>query len=114
MLNGKTITLLTPTVTYDEDHDRVTTYTSTTIDNVLIAPHATSDVTSDTHVDGINVDYQLAFPKTWTYQTLKGCLIQLPAPWNYKGKVVGDPIPNDVDNCPTQWYLTVELEAYDG
>lgn len=114
MLNGKTITLHRPTVTYDADHDKVKTYTPETIDNVLIAPGKTSDVVSDAHDDGVEVLYTLGFPKTWQFQSVKNCLVTLPAPWNYTGKVIGDPMPNDIDNCPTDWYCTVELEAYDG
>ena len=114
MLNGNTVTLHRPTITYDADHDKVKTYTTETIPNVLIAPGKTSDVDEGAHDDGAEVIYTLGFPKTWQFQSVKGCLVTLPAPWSTTGKVIGDPQPNDLDNCPTDWYCTIELEAYDG
>lgn len=114
MLVGRTITIHTPAVAYDSEHDRVTSYVDETVHNVLIAPGNTGDVTTDPHVDGVVVDFTLAMPKTWQFHSLKGCTITLPAPWQYTGNVVGDPMPNDIDNCPTAWYCTVQLESHNG
>ena len=114
MISGKTITIHRPTIEYDADHDAVKTYVDEIVNNVVIAPGSTADITADPHVDGIKIAYTLGMPKTWSFHSLKDCLITLPAPWNYTGKVIGDPMPNDIDNCPTSWYCTAQLEAYDG
>lgn len=114
MLTGKTVIVHRKETYYDDQHDRVTETVDEVVDNVLIAPGKTSDVTAYTHFEGVQVDFTLGFPKTYPFKSLKGCSISLPAPWNLTGKVIGNPVPNDIDNCPTDWYWTVQIEAQDG
>lgn len=111
---GNTVIIHRLTIDYDEDYDRVGKTEDETVDNVLIAPGNTSDIDGQPHFSGVNVDFTLGFPKTYSYKSLRGCTITLPAPWNVTGRVIGDPVPNDPKNCPTQWYLTVYLEVSDG
>lgn len=114
MLKGRTVIIHRNKTTYDDNHDRILTKETEEVENVLIAPGSTSDVFSNEHYSGVKIDFTLGFPKTYEYKSLRDCSITLPYPWNCTGRVIGDPIPNDPENCPTNWYLTVYLEVDNG
>lgn len=88
------------------------TYTSSTVDDVLVAPGATSDLEAS-RPEGVTVAYTLHFPKTFT-GSLEGCIVTLPAPWAGDYRVIGDPKPYIDANTPTRWHTPVEVEAAHG
>lgn len=80
-----------------------------TVRNVLVCPGATADVVESMRPDGVVVAYTLAFPKPYDAD-LRGAEVEI------RGKryrVIGDPRPC-VGNCPTAWWLRVEVERHDG
>lgn len=88
------------------------TYTSETVDDVLVAPGATSDLEAS-RPEGVSVAYTLHFPKSFT-GSLDGCIVTLPAPWAGDYRVIGDPRPYIDANTPTRWHTPVEVEAAHG
>lgn len=110
LLTGTTVTVLTPTVSHDEHMEEVHSWKPTTVDNVLVAPGGTSDVTDTDRPSGTRVDVTLCFPKTFSAR-LRGCRVQVDG---RTYEVVGDPVPNMAGNCPTQWWYTAEAVAVDG
>ena len=110
LIKGEAVTVRTPTVAYDEHMEESTTWTETTVANVLVMPGATSDVTDSTRLHGTRVVYSLGFPKGFT-SSLRGCHVVV------RGKeyaVIGDPQPATASNLPEPWNRTVEVEAVDG
>ena len=83
-----------------------------TVDNVLVAPGATSDMEAS-RPEGVTVAYTLHFPKAYS-GALEGCMVTLPAPWAGDYMVVGDPRQYMDENTPTEWHLPVEVEAAHG
>ena len=112
MIRGVSVTVLTPNQT-GVDRLKNPVYGQpipTTVDNVLVAPSATSDLEA-ARPDGVNVALTLHFPKTFSGD-LRGCEIEIP---NYgKYRVIGEPKPYLVDNTPTDWWMPVEVEACHG
>ncbi|KAB8289312.1 phage protein [Bifidobacterium ramosum] len=79
---------------------------SETVDDVLVKPGADSNATDSTRPEGITVALTLAFPRTWTYRSLRGAIVTVR---DHGYRVVGDPLPVDGGITPTRWNLTVEL-----
>ena len=107
---GEQVVVYTPTYSYDSNMDEATTYTSTTVDDVLVDPSVGADVLSNTRLDGTKADLRLHFPKTFT-ASLRGCKVVV------RGKeyrVSGDPAPYTDANTPTRWHMPVDVEAVDG
>ena len=86
--------------------------TKTVVDNVLVSPGATEDLEA-TRPDGVTVAYTLHFPKSFC-SPLRGCIVELPAPWAGTYRVIGDPHPYIDANTPTKWHMPVEIEAVYG
>lgn len=59
LLHGETVVVRTPSVEYDEHMEEVETWTEATVENVLVAPGSTSDVTDSTRPDGTRVAFTL-------------------------------------------------------
>lgn len=122
MIRGVQVTVKTPkqaTTTdtppqpiYDRFGNATYTYTSQTVDNVLVAPGATNDLEA-ARPEGVTVAYTLHFPKSFT-EKLEGCIVTLPAPWAGDYRVIGDPKPYIDANTPTRWHTPVEVEAAHG
>jgi hypothetical protein len=110
LLSGRTVTVLTPKTTYDEHNEPVTEWEPTTVDNVLVAPGSTSDVTDASRPSGTRVDVTFGFPKTFSAR-LRGCRVEV---GERTYSIVGDPVPNMAENCPTEWWYTAEGVAVDG
>lgn len=110
LLTGETVTVRTPSTSYDEHMEAVTTWADETVANVLVAPGPTSDVTDSTRPDGTRVDFTLGFPKTFS-GSLRGRRVVVRG---IECAVIGDPQPNTPENCPTQWWLTAEAARVDG
>lgn len=110
LLTGTTVTVLTPATSYDEHMEEVRTWEPTTVDNVLVAPGSTADVTDTDRPSGTRVDVTFGFPKTFSAR-LRGCRVQV---GERTYDVIGDPVPNMAENCPTQWWYTAEGAVVDG
>ena len=110
LIAGETVTVRTPTVGYDEHMEEVVTWEDATVENVVVTPGATSDVLGSTRPDGTRVAFTLGLPKTFT-ASLRGCRCVVRG---IECAVIGDPQPNDAENCPTAWWYTAEVEAVDG
>lgn len=110
LIKGEAVTVRTPSITYDEHMEETTSWAETTVENVLVMPGATSDVTDSTRLHGTRVVYSLGFPKGFT-ASLRGCRVVV------RGKayaVIGDPQPATAANLPDPWSRTAEVEAVDG
>jgi len=84
----------------------------TAVDGLLVAPGSTEDLEAS-RPDGVTVDLTVHFPKTWT-ASLRGCEIELQAPYAGRYRVIGDPHPYMDGNTPTTWHMPVEVVRADG
>lgn len=118
LLHGETVTVLTPSIGYDEHGDEVATWDREVVDNVLVAPGSTADVEDSTRPHGTRAVFTLGFPKGFD-KRLRGCRVVVRCPAGvdeakHTYSVIGDPQPNTLENCPTQWWYTAEVEDVDG
>lgn len=118
LLHGEAVTVLTPSVTYDEHMEEVETWEREEVQNVLVAPGSTSDVEESARPDGTRAVFTLGFPKTFC-KSLRGCRVIIRCPEGgdeeeHTYSIIGDPQPNSAANCPTAWWYTAEVEAVDG
>ena len=74
MLRGETVTIYTPTVTYDEAMDEVAEYTPTVVGNVLFGRPTTEQTDEAMRLYGVRAQYTLGIPKTYT-ASLRGCYV---------------------------------------
>ena len=110
LLAGETVRVKRRTVTFDEHMEQVESWEAIEVANVLVAPGSTSDVQASDRPDGTIAAYTLGFPKTFS-GSLRGAVVEIRGrDW----RVIGDPQPNQMENCPTQWWLTAQVEAIDG
>ena len=110
LIAGEAVTVRTPTVSYDEHMEEVTTWDEVTVQNVIVTPGATSDVLDSTRPDGTRVAFTLGFPKSFT-APLRGCRVTVRG---IECAVVGDPQPYTAGNVPGVWNYTAEVERVDG
>ena len=84
------------------------------VDGVAVQPGSCDDLDA-TRPEGVRVALTLHFPKTWEGD-LRGAKVELDGRWAGTYRVVGIPMPYDVDNCPSAvpWNMPVEVEAVDG
>lgn len=80
------------------------------VENVLVAPGATKNM-DETRPQGVTVALTLHFPKTYA-ASLRGCSVELPAPWEGTYKVIGDPMP--YMRSPGPWNRPAEVMVADG
>ena len=113
MITGVTIEVQRPIKgAADRFGNETTTYQRERVCNVLVSPGSTSDMEA-ARPDGVTVAYTLHFPKTFT-GSLKGCEIELPAPWSGVYRVIGDPREYIDANTPTKWHIPVQVEDANG
>ena len=113
MIKGVTVTVRRPsTSATDRFGNAVKTWTTETVNNVLVSPGATLDMEA-ARPEGVTVDLSLHFPKTYS-NTLEGCQVVLPTPWAGTYNVIGAPTPYIDANTPTSWHLPVEVAAAHG
>lgn len=114
MVRGTTVTVHVPTAwEVDRYNNRVATgYSEQAVDNVLIVPGATADLEAG-RPEGVTVAFTLHFPKTFS-GTLEGALVDLPAPFGGRYRVIGNPKPYMDENTPTPWHMPVEVEDAHG
>lgn len=79
------------------------------IENVLVAPASTDDVTAELSLTGKKIVYELAIPKgdnhDWTNKTVKF--------FDKKWKTVGIPQEGIEDLIPLDWNKKVMVERYE-
>lgn len=113
MIKGVSVTVKTPVYTVDRYNNAIPDgYETADVSNVLISPGATSNLEAG-RPDGVKVAYTLHFPKTFA-GSLEGCIVALPSPYGGEYRVIGNPKPYMGANCPTNWYLPVEVENAHG
>ena len=91
------------------------------LDDVLIVPGDTSDLTGSLRSEGDRTVYTLHFPKGFPgavkgipqefLKSLKGARVRV------RGevfRVIGDPKPYRNNNTPTRWNMPVKVEAVNG
>lgn len=69
------------------------------VGNVIVDSPSDADIESTTRQYGASCDLVLHFPKSFT-GSLRGCSVELPAPWSDKFEVMGDPMPYDPSLTP--------------
>ena len=110
LLTGESVLVLTPAVSYDEYNNENIEWQSVTVQNVVVAPATTTDEDDTARPHGTKAKYTLAFPKTFT-GSLRGCRVSVRG---QEFEVIGDPMPNTAENCPTSWWLKVEVQDVEG
>ncbi len=110
LIAGEAVTVRTPSVGYDEHMEEVVTWDEAVVQNVVVTPGATSDVTDSTRPAGTRVAFTLGFPKSYA-SPLRGCHVLVRG---IECAVVGDPQPYTADNVPGAWNYTAEVERVDG
>ncbi len=86
-------------------YEEVTTY----VDNVLVAPVTSDDITTRTSLKSDKVVYKLAIPKGDNH-TWADCLVEF---FGKKFKVVGEPVEGIEEMLPLAWNKQVEVEYYE-
>ena len=83
-----------------------------TVDNVLVAPGARSDVFESNRPSGVRVAYTLYFPKTFDGD-LEGAKVKVRGkdPWL---DVIGRPDHHTAANVPGDWWIVAEVGTIDG
>ena len=114
MIRGVDVTVLRPNPT---GRDRLNNVTygepvREPVRNVLIDSPNPQDMEA-ARQDGVTLALTLRFPKGYS-ASLRGCSVELPAPYGGTYRVVGDPKPLLDANCPTQWHMDVNVEVAHG
>lgn len=79
------------------------------VQNVLVAPITSDDITTERSIKSDKVIYKLAIPKGDTH-TWTDCLVEF---FGKKFKVVGEPIEGIEEMLPLSWNKQVQVECYD-
>lgn len=108
LLRGRSVEVIRVKASY-VDGERVESTERETVQNVLVCPGATADGATNARPDTDRVVYTLAFPKGYDKQ-LRNCRVVI---GGREHRVIGDPQPCR-ENCPTAWWLRVEVERVDG
>lgn len=66
----------------------------TEVANVLVCSPTAEEIEQTTRQFGSSCDLTLHFPKTH-HESLRGCSVALPEPWDATFEVLGDPMPYD-------------------
>lgn len=85
--------------------------TSETV-RVLVGPPSTSSMEAS-RPNGATVALTLHFPKSYK-ASLRGCRVELPAPWTGTYRVIGDPVPYEARLTPGRYNRPVDVERADG
>lgn len=114
MLGTVAVTVIRPSVS-GRDRFNNDTYgqpAREVVDGVLVAPDDTAGMAAN-RPDGTSTVLVLHFPKTYT-ASLRGCSVELPAPWSDTYRVIGNPMPYMDENTPTPWNRPVRVEVAHG
>ena len=108
LLKSQSVEVVRVTASY-VDGERVESTERETVQNVVICPGATADSAANARPDADRVAYTLAFPKGYD-KPLRNCRVVI---GGREFAVMGDPQPCR-ENCPTAWWMRVEVERVDG
>jgi len=112
-MKGASVIVHAPTAgAVDRFGNAESTWTSYTVDDVLIVPGATADLEAS-RPEGALVAFTLHFPKTFS-GSLEGCKITLPEPFSGVYSVIGNPMQYMDENTPTRWHMPIEIEVAHG
>lgn len=116
-LRGRTVVVLRPTdggtdpfgEPVEGEPERVK------VANVLIDQPTTADIEQTARRFGVSCELTLHFPKSYE-ASLRGCTVELPAPWERDGgwEVMGDPLPYDPALTPGEHDRPVHVRRVDG
>lgn len=110
-MRGITITLFERTQTgVDALNHPVYTEKAETIDNVLVAPSASIEVTDQTNLDGRRSDYTMAIPKGDTHEWTAGKKVRF---FNADWRIVEIPEEGIEWLVPLSWNKKVKVERYE-
>lgn len=111
-LTGESVVVSARTKTGEDRYgEPIFSWSSTTVDDVLVAPGPRTDLTDAARPDAYRVAWTLHFPKSFT-GSLAGAKVAVrggPAL-----EVVGDPQPYTDANTPGRWNRPVELWGVEG
>lgn len=110
LIQGETVTVRTPSVSYDEHMEEEESWSEEGVPNVVVTPGSTSSIVESTRPDGTRAAYTLGFPKSFS-ASLRGCRVVVRGA---EYAVIGDPQQLAPGNVPGPWNLTAEVEAVDG
>lgn len=112
LLHGYTIQLLEKTQTgTDWANAPVYEETAVDVDNVLVKPATSDDVTDTLNLHGKKVEYVLHIPKGDTHEWADREVV-LPEPFAGKYRTIGYPTAYIEENTPLSWNKEVRVERY--
>lgn len=110
MIQGITVTLINKTISnYDAFGAPIFTETTTDVDNVLVAPASTDDITTSLNLWGKKAVYTIGLPKGDTH-TWKDQKVQF---FGETWQVIGLPTQGIEANIPGQWHIKWMVERYE-
>lgn len=86
------------------------TETATTVDNVLVAPLSSSELTETYSLTGRRAEYQLAIPKTDTNEWTAGKKVSF---FGTDWRIIAMPEQGIDDLIPLSWNKKVKVERYE-
>lgn len=106
-MRGEAVTVISDVDTGERDGGNAPIYSTveTDVENVLVAPGPRHDVTESNRPDGVDVVYNLHFPKAFT-GSLRGARVRVRG---VEFHVIGDPQAYQNDLTPTPWNRPVEV-----
>ena len=112
MITGEKVTLERYTKgPPDAMGDLVLISTTEDIENVLVQPGTTDDLTVGNRPDGVTVVYTLHIPKGYETYSFRECRLKVRGEWM---EVVGAPTYYAPENTPGAWNYPVEVKRCDG
>lgn len=111
MIQGTTIYLIPQIETVDAFNNAI--YTDgepVAVENVLIAPSSTDDVTTSVSLYGKEARYTLGLPKGDTHEW-KDQIVEF---FGHRWQVIGLPIEGIEANVPTAWHKKLLVTTYEG
>lgn len=110
-MNGITITLYNRTVSgTDALNHPIYTETSTTVDNVLVAPMSTEEVLQTYTLTGRKAVYQMGIPKGDTHDWTAGKKVSF---FGEDWRIIGLPEEGIESLIPLSWNKKVRVERYE-
>lgn len=112
MITGETVLIeLKEEGPADAIGDPTVTTSTITVDNVIVGPGSTNNLTDSIRPDGVIADYTLHLPKGYETYDLSGLRVQVRGKWF---DVIGNPGYYTPDNAPGNWDYPVEVKRCDG
>ena len=109
-INGITVTLISFTQTGTDDFNRpITSEVKTNVDNVLVSPASSDDVTNTLNLTGKKAVYNLAIPKGDAHDW-ENALVEF---FDKRWRVVGIPVKGIEAMIPLDWNEKVTVEMYE-